>query len=538
MSLGNFRGNAVFVSDRGGRGGFAPDHETMRRLLRTLLPLTTIAALAIAAAPAAGVTGVSPSRGFAPRQLLVKLEGDRHGRAIELAPGVGVRRAARALSRNPRVVYAAPNYLATASAPPAPPFDPDDSGSIGGLPEASSTGGWAFKQWNFLGPEGEVSGGMPTSAGRDRRGGRLAQPDQGRAARRRRIVVAVLDSGIAYRSQGTRFRRSPDFGPGQFAPGYDFVDRDRVPLDESGHGTHVAGTIGEKTGNGIGLTGLAYGARLMPVRVLDRNGLGDALAIAKGIRFAVAHHAQVINMSFNFDCGKRVPLVDEALREAYERGVVTVASVGNLGSESCVSAPATGPRVIGVGGTTEGGCLGSYSLSGTGVDIVAPGGGVPESGCPSVAARPIYQVTLWPGSTKNFAIPANYVGTSMAAAHVSGVAAMVLATGSVNPILSPPARVRKWRSCCAKRPATSACRGFSRAPASSTPRRRPASTPAFPGPDGGWPSRSRTQGAPRALHASDRRRRHAPARRRQVVRTMITLHGAWWETLFGMLPSR
>jgi subtilisin family serine protease len=135
-------------------------------------------------------------------------------------------------------------------------------------------------------------------------------------------------------------------------------------------------------------------------------------------------------------------LVDEALREAYEQGVVTVASVGNLGSEACVSAPATGPRVIGVGGTTEGGCLGDYSLAGAGVDVVAPGGGVPKSGCPSVAARPIYQVTLRAGSTDSFGIPVDYVGTSMAAAHVSGVAAMLLASRRINPILPPEARVR------------------------------------------------------------------------------------------------
>jgi serine protease len=416
----------------------------MRRLLRTLLPLTTIAALVIVATPAAAATDLAPARGFAPRQLLVKFEGERHGRAMGLAPGVGVRQAAETLSRNPRVVYAAPNYIATASAAPAPPFDPNDSGALEGGPEASSAaGGWAYKQWNFLAPESEGSGGMPASPGGIDAAGAWRNLIKAGRPGAAGVVVAVLDSGIAYRAEGSRFRRSPDFGPGQFVPGYDFVDGDRIPLDESGHGTHVAGTIGEKTVYGVGLTGLAYGAKLMPVRVLDRNGLGNALAIAKGIRFAVAHGAQVINMSFNFDCGKRVPLVDEALREAYERGVVTVASVGNLGSEACVAAPATGPRVIGVGGTTEGGCLGSYSLSGTGVDIVAPGGGVPQSHCPSVAARPIYQVTLWPGSTKNFAIPADYVGTSMAAAHVSGVAAMVLATGSVNPILSPPARVRK-----------------------------------------------------------------------------------------------
>jgi serine protease len=122
-----------------------------------------------------------------------------------------------------------------------------------------------------------------------------------------------------------------------------------------------------------------------------------------------------------------VPAVDEALREAYARGVVAVASAGNLGSETCVSEPATGPRVIGVGGTTEGGCLGNYSLEGKGVDLVAPGGGTPVPGCQSVSARPIYQVTLKAETTRIFAIPSSYVGTSMAAAHVSGVAAMVLA---------------------------------------------------------------------------------------------------------------
>jgi len=122
-----------------------------------------------------------------------------------------------------------------------------------------------------------------------------------------------------------------------------------------------------------------------------------------------------------------VPGINEALRDAYRAGVVTVASVGNLGSEACIAPPATGPRVIGVGGTTEGGCLGDYSLAGKGIDLVAPGGGSPGAGCPSVSARPIYQVTLQAGSTRSFGIPSNYIGTSMAAAHVSAAAAMVLA---------------------------------------------------------------------------------------------------------------
>ena len=413
----------------------------MRRLLRTFPPLVALIGLAAAVPAAQATTGLSPAHGFVPRQLLVKLDGQRSGRTLTLPAGASVLRTAKALRANPRVAYAQPNYIATASAT-ASPFDPNDPGMLGTSAEAAPLlGDWAYKQWNFLSPEGAPTAQLPTSPGGiDAIDAWRHLIEAGRPGANG-VVVAVLDTGIAYRQLGSRFRRSPDFGRGQFVPGYDFVGHDRFPLDENGHGTHVAGTIAEKTDNRIGLTGLAYGARLMPVRVLDRNGRGDAAQIAKGIRFAVAHHAQVINMSFNFDCGKQVPLVDEALREAYVAGVITVASAGNLGSESCVSEPATAPRVIGVGGTTEGACLGDYSLAGIAIDLLAPGGGTPKAGCPSVAARPIYQVTLRPGSTRVFAIPATYVGTSMAAAHVSGAAAMVLASRAINPHLEPRLRV-------------------------------------------------------------------------------------------------
>jgi serine protease len=413
----------------------------MKRLLRILLPLAAILSFGLPAPAAGARTAMGKAHGFAPRQLVVKFEGQRLGRALALAPGAGVRRTAATLRQSPRVVYAEPNYVATASAVRGEPLDPDDPGTLSGGAETSESGNWAFKQWNFLSPENSGVAQLPISPGGiDAVTAWRHLIEAGRPGASG-IVVAVLDTGVAYRSFGSKFRRSPDFGAAQFVPGYDFVDHDRLPLDENGHGTHVAGTIAEKTDNGIGLTGLAYGARLMPVRVLDREGRGNAVEIAKGIRFAIANHAQVINMSFNFACHRRVPVVDEALREAYDAGIVTVASAGNLGSEVCVSKPATGPRVIGVGGTTEGACLGGYSLAGRGIDLVAPGGGIPKGGCPSVAARPIYQVTLYPGSTKTFAIPATYVGTSMAAAHVSGAAALVLASGEVNPILRPEKRV-------------------------------------------------------------------------------------------------
>jgi serine protease len=409
----------------------------MRRLLPITAAAALIAALSAFAAPAMARTGVAPAHGFAPRQLVVKFAGEAVGRELALPAGSDVRGSAAALRHNPRVEYALPNYVATASA-----FEvPDDPGTLEVGAEAAVAGDWSYKQWNFLNWQGAETTRLPTSPGGIDAVDAWRHLDEVGRPGAEGVTIAVLDTGIAYRDEGTAFLRSPDFASGQFTRGYDFVDRDRLPLDENGHGTHVAGTIAEKTDNGIALTGLAYRAKLMPVRVLDELGRGDATTIAKGIRYAVAHHAQVINMSFNFGCNKKVPVVDEALREAYARGVIAIASGGNVGSEGCVAEPATGPRVIGVGGSTEGGCLGDYSLAGTGIDLLAPGGGTPVAGCPSVSARSIYQVTLKPGTTNVFGIPSDYVGTSMAAAHVSGVAAMVLASGVIQPGLTPKGRV-------------------------------------------------------------------------------------------------
>ena len=421
--------------------GISRTQTKMSRRLPTTIALILLAALATATPAGAA--------GFAPGQVVVKFEGQRFGRAMELPPRIGVREAASALRRSPRVAYAVPNFIATASLTVAPKIAaaatatasakaavtaagvPNDPGNIS-VPR-DPPGAWVFKQWNFLPWTGTGTPELPTSPGGIDAVGAWANLATAGRPGAKGVTVAVLDTGIAYRAKGSRFRRSPDFTSKQFVDGYDFVDDDPVPLDENGHGTHVAGTIGEQSDNGIGLTGLAFGAKLMPVRVLDRHGRGEADDIAKGIRFAASRGADVINMSFNFGCGKAVPDIDDALRLAYRKGVVTVASVGNLGSETCVSPPATGPHVIGVGGSTEGGCLGGYSLAGEGIDVVAPGGGAPVVDCPSVSANPIYQVTLKAGSTRRFGIPGNYVGTSMAAAHVAAAAAMVLAAGVVSP---------------------------------------------------------------------------------------------------------
>jgi serine protease len=411
--------------------------------------MSLLAAFAASVGSARAATAISAAQGFAPDRVVVKFAGAQGARTLALPPGAGVQRAAAALRRNPRVAYAEPDYVATASGSrtSASFVVPNDSGKLEGAAEVSTTAGdWAFKQWNFLSPDASALTGLPTSPGGIDAIDAWRHLEEAGRPGAEGVIVAILDTGIAYRDLGSHFLRSPDFTAAQFVPGYDFLVGDRLPLDRNGHGTHVAGTIGEKTDNALGLTGLAYRAKLMPIRVLNRNGVGYASIIARGIRFAVAHHAQVINMSFNFECGQKVPVVNEALREAYARGVVTVASGGNtssnrMPSKSCVSAPATGPRVIGVGGTTKGACLGRYSLAGGAIDVLAPGGGAPVHGCPSRSARPIYQVTLKPDSTEEFAIPSFYTGTSMAAAHVSGVAAMVLASGVLGPQLSPKARV-------------------------------------------------------------------------------------------------
>lgn len=396
--------------------------------------LTILAAIALLAAvppaaPARAAAGLAPAREFVPRQVVVKFEGQRTARTVRVPAGVGVRRTARALQRKPRVLYAAPNYIATASAR-LPRLSasgiPNDSGQID---DTGTPGGWVSLQWNFLPWEGAATELLPVSPGGIDAIGAWQNLIAAKRPGAKGTVVAVLDTGVAYRAMGRRFLRSPDFASSQFVRGYDFVAGDPLPLDENGHGTHIAGTVAEKANNGVGLVGLAYRAKLMPVRVLDRHGAGEADDIARGIRFAVDNGADVINMSFNFGCGKRVPGINDELRRAYRKGVVTVASIGNLGAETCVSPPSTGPRVIAVGGATEGGCLGSYSLTGKGIDVLGPGGGVPAPGCPSVWSRPIYQVTLKGGDTRRFGEPGNYVGTSMAAAHVSGLAVMVMASG-------------------------------------------------------------------------------------------------------------
>ncbi len=362
------------------------DDETTPSDPRCRWPCSPPAVVARLAAGAA--TGVSPARGFVPRQVVVKFEGQRRGQHRRAA-GRGRRaRAAAALRQQPgrRLRGAQLHRHGLGDSRCSKPGSPTTPAPLVEAPRARPAAG-SRKQWNFLPWEGtgtRVAARLRPAASTRSAPGKTWQRPAGPGPKA--ITVAVLDTGIAYRDYGSRFRRSPDFAAGQFAKGYDFVDHDRLPLDENGHGTHVAGTIAEKTNNGIGLTGLAYRAKLMPVRVLDRHGRGRGRRHRPGhpLRRRPRRRRDQHELQLRLrqeGAGRR-----RGAAPRLRRGVVTVASVGNLGSEACVSPPATGPRVIGVGGTTEGGCLGNYSLlPGKGVDVLAPGGGVPISGCPSVS---------------------------------------------------------------------------------------------------------------------------------------------------------
>jgi len=320
-----------------------------------------------------------------------------------------------------------PTHANDAFALAASPVIPNDPGAT------AESGGWTQLQWNFDGPYG-VSAPQAW-------GNLFAAKAPGGAG----VTVAVLDTGIAYPGSGSSQPASPDLRRTSFVPGYDFVDHDTIPFDANGHGTHVASTIAEATNNRYGLTGLAYGVRLMPVRVLDSQGAGDVTAIAAGLRFAAARGAQVINMSFSFPRNVRSdqlkPILN-AIQYAHARGSVVVAGVGNDGDPH-IAYPAMFPHVVAVGATTEHGCLGNYSNYGRGVDVVAPGGGA-DAGFTNdrrcVAGRrglPIYQITLRP-QYERFAI-SGFVGTSMAAPHVSAIAALIVASGVIGRHPSPEA---------------------------------------------------------------------------------------------------
>ncbi len=396
-----------------------------------------------AASAAIPSLGSESGKGYEPERIVVKYAPGRsaahtssaHASASEapedsstahvlsLPPGASITGTLSKLRHQRNVEWAVPDYVAHTTSLPIP-NDP-------GLGQAP--GDWQQTQWNFSGPFGVNAPQAWANV--------LADHAPGGS----KVVVAVLDTGVAYANRG-KYRRSPDFNKYTFVEGHDFISRTPFANDHNGHGTFVSGTIAEATNNRYGLTGLAYDARIMPVRVLDATGEGDASVIAEGVRFAVNHHAKVINLSLEFSAevsASDIPELMEALRYAYHRGVTVVAAAGNEGDTS-IPYPARAPHVIAVGATTEHGCLASYSNYGRHITLVAPGGGPDASlptdpGCnPELSeGRDIFQMTFTGSSPRVFGFPGGYEGTSMATPHVAAAAALLIASGVLGRKPSP-----------------------------------------------------------------------------------------------------
>ncbi|MGC9521466.1 MAG: S8 family serine peptidase [Anaerolineae bacterium] len=294
----------------------------------------------------------------------------------------------RALSEHPAVRYAEPNYIYSAFAAPNDP-------------------GFA-SQWAFLKIRAPQAWdiGMGSST----------------------LTIAIIDTGID--------SNHPDLAS-KVVSGYDFIDGDNAALDLNGHGTHVAGIAAAATNNGVGVVGMAWGTKIMPLRVLDAKGDGNSADVAAAVDWARMNGAKIINLSLGGS--ERSETLQDAINRAHNAGLLVVAAMGN-GPTSTPYYPAAYTNVMAVAATDINDGKAPYSNTGAHCDIAAPGGAL--FGCHSsygiYSTLPIYEVYLTnpaSGLTCTYYREYDYMqGTSQAAPFVSGLAALLW---SLDPSLTP-----------------------------------------------------------------------------------------------------
>ena len=302
------------------------------------------------------------------------------------------------------VVYAEPNYKVEAF------MVPDDS--------------YYSYQWNF---DNDEFGGINMEKAWD--------ISQGQG-----VTVAVVDTGIAYEDfcdgsdwWTTCYKKAPDLADTCFVEGYDFVNNDTHPNDDSspGHGTHIAGTIAQSTNNSYGVAGVAHKACLMPIKILNSRGGGTYADMAEGIYFAADHGAQVINISSGGSSDSST--LKNAVSYAYNHGVTIVAGAGNSSSATKAYPAGYDDYVIAVGATQYDQELAYYSNYGSHIDLVAPGGNSRLDQNSDGYGDTILQQSQTISYSGSVSFKYYFMqGTSMAAPHVSGVAALVLSNGNAS----------------------------------------------------------------------------------------------------------
>ena len=243
-----------------------------------------------------------------------------------------------------------------------------------------------------------------------------------------KVTVAVLDTGIIPDHPDLKNKLLPGadlVGGEKSYPVSDYEITDNDPTDETSlleggsHGTHVAGIIGAETDNYKGIAGINWKVDILPVRVLTRQG-GTSWDIAEGLYYAIDKGADVINLSLGGPYYSN--LKKEAIRTALDMGITIVAAAGNEGNSS-VFYPAAFDEVIAVSAVNRGNNRTAYSNYGPEIDIAAPGGGYGES---------IYSTWGYFDKGNTTASYGGMIGTSMATPHVSGVVALLKASGIKN----------------------------------------------------------------------------------------------------------